>query len=37
MSVFNKTLMAAFGRDLRVAAILAKPLEYVEFEESNKK
>lgn len=37
MSVFNKTLMAAYSRDLRIAAIIAKPLEYVNFEESNKK
>jgi len=36
MSVFNKTLLAAFSRDLRVAAIIAKPVELVEFEESNK-
>jgi hypothetical protein len=36
MSVFNKTLMAGFSRDLRIAAIIAKPLEYVNFEESNK-
>ena len=36
MSVFNKTLMAAFSRDLRIAAILAKPVELVEYEESNK-
>lgn len=36
MSVFNRTLMAAFSRDLRVAAVLAKPVELVEFEESNK-
>ena len=37
MSVFNKTLLAGFSRDLRIAAIIAKPLELVEFEESNKK
>ena len=37
MSVFNKTLLSGFSRDLRIAAILAKPLELVEFEESNKK
>ena len=37
MSVFNKTLLAGFSRDLRIAAIIAKPLEMVEFEESNKK
>ena len=35
-SVFNKTLMAAFSRDLRIAAIVLKPLELVEFEESKK-
>lgn len=35
-SVFNNTFMAAFSRDLRVAAILAKPVELVEYEESNK-
>ena len=36
MSVFNRTLLSAFSRDLRVAAIVAKPIELVEFEESNK-
>lgn len=36
MSVFNRTLLAAFSRDIRVAAIIAKPVELVEFEESNK-
>ena len=33
----EKTLLAGFSRDLRIAAIIAKPLEMVEFEESNKK
>ena len=37
MSVFNNTLLAAYSRDLRIAAIIAKPLDYVNFEESNKK
>ena len=36
-SVFNKNLTAAFTRDLRIAAIILKPKELVEFEESNKK
>ena len=35
-SVFNKTAMAAFTRDLRISAIVLKPVELVEFEESNK-
>lgn len=36
-SVFNKALLAGFSRDLRIAAIILKPKELVEFEESNKK
>ncbi len=36
-SVFNKNLMAAYTRDLRIASIILKPKELVEFEESNKK
>ena len=36
-SVFNKDLMEAYCRDLRIAAIILKPKELVEFEESNKK
>ena len=35
-SVFNKALLAGFSRDLRIAAIILKPKELVEFEESNK-
>jgi len=36
-SVFNKSLTSAFTRDLRIASIILKPKELVEFEESNKK
>lgn len=35
-SVFNKNLTSAFTRDLRIASIILKPKELVEFEESNK-
>ena len=35
-SVFNRNLMAAYTRDLRIAAIIMKPKELVAFEESNK-
>lgn len=35
-SVFNKNLLAAYSRDLRIAAIILKPKELVEFEESKK-
>jgi uncharacterized surface protein with fasciclin (FAS1) repeats len=35
-SVFNKNLMSAFTRDLRIASIIMKPRELVEFEESKK-
>lgn len=36
-SVFNANLLASFSRDLRIAGIILKPKELVEFEESNKK
>lgn len=35
-SVFNRTLMAKYTRDLRIAAILLRPVELVEFENKNK-
>ena len=35
-SVFNQSLLSSFSRDLRIAAIILKPKELVEFEESNK-
>ena len=35
-SVFNRNLMAAYTRDLRIAAIIMKPKELVAFEDSNK-
>ncbi len=35
-SATNATFRAAFKRDLRIAAVLAKPVELVEFEEQNK-
>ena len=35
-SAFNASVMAAYTRDLRIAGILLKPKELVEFEESNK-
>jgi uncharacterized surface protein with fasciclin (FAS1) repeats len=35
-SVFNKTMMAKYTRDLRIAAIIMKPVEYAEFEEKQK-
>lgn len=35
-SVFNKDLTNTFTRDLRIASIILKPKELVEFEESNK-
>ena len=35
-SAFSAPLMAAYTRDLRIAGILLKPKELVEFEESNK-
>ena len=35
-SVFNKALLTGFERGLRIAAIILKPKELVEFEESNK-
>jgi hypothetical protein len=31
-SVFNKTLMATYTRDLRIAAIILKPVEMEEYE-----
>ncbi|MBQ4393513.1 MAG: fasciclin domain-containing protein [Prevotella sp.] len=36
VSVFNKTQMATYTRDVRIAAILLKPVELVEFEENQK-
>ncbi|MBR1415598.1 MAG: fasciclin domain-containing protein [Prevotella sp.] len=36
-SVFNAKLLSSFSRDLRIAGIILKPKELVEFEESNKK
>ena len=36
-SVFNAKLLSSFSRDLRIAGIIMKPKELVEFEESNKK
>lgn len=36
-SVFNTSLTAAFSRDLRIASVILKPKELVEFEESKKK
>ncbi len=36
MSVFNAGLLNGFSRDLRIAGIILKPKELVEFEESNK-
>ncbi len=35
-SQFNKGLFAAFSRDLHIAAIILKPKELVEYEETNK-
>jgi len=35
-SQFNKGLFAAFSRDLRIVAIVLKPKELVEYEETNK-
>ncbi len=35
-SVFNKDLMTAFTRDLRIASVILKPKELVEFEQSKK-
>jgi hypothetical protein len=35
-SPFNKALMAGFERDLRIAALILKPKELVEYEESEK-
>ena len=35
-TAFDRTLMAAYARDLRIAAVILKPVEMVEFEESNK-
>lgn len=35
-SVFNKVMMAKYTRDLRIAAIIMKPVEYAEFEEKQK-
>jgi len=37
ISVFNKNDMATYTRDLRIAAIIMKPVELAEFEENNKK
>ncbi len=36
ISVFNKADMAAYTRDVRIAAIIMKPVELAEFEENNK-
>lgn len=36
VSVFNKTQMATYTRDVRIAAIIMKPIELVEFEEKQK-
>ncbi len=36
-TAFDRTLMSAYSRDLRIAAVILKPVEMVEFEESNKK
>ena len=36
-SVFNAALLNGFSRDLRIAGIILKPKELVDFEESNKK
>lgn len=35
-STFNRALLGGFARDLRIASIILKPKEFVEFEESNK-
>ena len=35
-SVFNRDMMAHYTRDLRIAAIILRPVELDEFEESNK-
>jgi len=35
-SVFNESLRNSFARDLRIAAIILKPKDLVEFEQSNK-
>lgn len=35
-SLFNQALLAGFSRDLRIAAIILKPKEFVEYEETNK-
>ena len=37
ISVFNKADMATYTRDVRIAAIIMKPVELAEFEENNKK
>jgi len=37
ISVFNKADMAAYTRDVCIAAIIMKPVELAEFEENNKK
>jgi hypothetical protein len=36
MSVFNATLLKTYTRALRIAAIIMKPVELVEFEENQK-
>ena len=36
-SVFNTSLTAAFSRDMRIASVILKPKELVEFEEESKK
>jgi hypothetical protein len=36
INVFNKTQMASYTRDVRMWAIIMKPVELVEFEEKNK-
>ncbi|MBP5338969.1 MAG: fasciclin domain-containing protein [Prevotella sp.] len=36
VSVFNKTQMATYTRDVRIIAILMKPVDLVEFEENQK-
>lgn len=37
ISVFNKAQMSTYTRDVRIAAIIMKPIELVEFEEKQKK
>jgi hypothetical protein len=36
ISVFNKTQMSSYNRDLNIAGIILKPVELVEFEEKQK-